>query len=349
MTEPLQLDMQAILERLPHRYPVPAGRPGAGMPSRQEHPRAEERHLQRAVLSRALPAPSGDAGRHDHRGAGADGRHPGFRHRQRHSRSTTRASTSSASTRRASASPVEPGDQLMLTAQVERALKGIWKFATTAHVGEHEVAHAEMMVAPESGQVIDRARRRRPRGAAGRRRHGRSLQRHRARTWSDRPGHGRRPARRHQRSDHHRRRQPDLPVRLHRRCAAGQEVQRRADAPRDRRSQRVSRELHRQPRHHPRPGRHPHRQRQPVHGLLARGARLPGRRQDRVRQLRLARRPRRDRRLGDPRRPDRGAPVLQDRRARLPRRRHDPSRATCRPTSWSPATRRCRTASTPKG
>jgi 3-hydroxyacyl-[acyl-carrier-protein] dehydratase len=48
--------------------------------------------------------------------------------------------------------PVEPGDQLVLTAQVERALKGIWKFSTAALVGETEVAHAEMMVAPETGK-----------------------------------------------------------------------------------------------------------------------------------------------------------------------------------------------------
>jgi 3-hydroxyacyl-[acyl-carrier-protein] dehydratase len=48
--------------------------------------------------------------------------------------------------------PVEPGDQLVLTAQVERALKGIWRFSTSALVGETEVAHAEMMVAPETGK-----------------------------------------------------------------------------------------------------------------------------------------------------------------------------------------------------
>ena len=48
--------------------------------------------------------------------------------------------------------PVEPGDQLILTATLERALKGIWKFASTALVGEIEVAHAEMMVAPETGK-----------------------------------------------------------------------------------------------------------------------------------------------------------------------------------------------------
>jgi 3-hydroxyacyl-[acyl-carrier-protein] dehydratase len=48
--------------------------------------------------------------------------------------------------------PVEPGDQLVLSAQEERALKGIWRFSTAAHVGEAEVAHAEMMVAPETGK-----------------------------------------------------------------------------------------------------------------------------------------------------------------------------------------------------
>jgi len=48
--------------------------------------------------------------------------------------------------------PVEPGDQLVLTVALERALKGIWKFSSTALVGDIEVAHAEMMVAPETGK-----------------------------------------------------------------------------------------------------------------------------------------------------------------------------------------------------
>ena len=48
--------------------------------------------------------------------------------------------------------PVEPGDQLVLTATLERSFKGIWKFSTVALVDENEVAHAEMMVAPESGK-----------------------------------------------------------------------------------------------------------------------------------------------------------------------------------------------------
>jgi 3-hydroxyacyl-[acyl-carrier-protein] dehydratase len=48
--------------------------------------------------------------------------------------------------------PVEPGDQLLLSATVERAFKGIWRFSTAAYVGEMEVAHAEMMLAPEAGK-----------------------------------------------------------------------------------------------------------------------------------------------------------------------------------------------------
>jgi 3-hydroxyacyl-[acyl-carrier-protein] dehydratase len=48
--------------------------------------------------------------------------------------------------------PVEPGDQLNLRATLERALRGIWKFATVADVGGEEVASATMMVAPEVDQ-----------------------------------------------------------------------------------------------------------------------------------------------------------------------------------------------------
>ena len=44
--------------------------------------------------------------------------------------------------------PVAPGDQLILTAQLQRSLKGIWRFSTVALVEEQEVAHADMMLAP---------------------------------------------------------------------------------------------------------------------------------------------------------------------------------------------------------
>jgi 3-hydroxyacyl-[acyl-carrier-protein] dehydratase len=47
--------------------------------------------------------------------------------------------------------PVVPGDQLLLTAQLERSLKGIWRFSTAALVGDVEAARAQMMLAPGTG------------------------------------------------------------------------------------------------------------------------------------------------------------------------------------------------------
>jgi len=44
--------------------------------------------------------------------------------------------------------PVEPGDQLILKATLERSIRGIWKFATAAEVDGKDVCSAEMMVAP---------------------------------------------------------------------------------------------------------------------------------------------------------------------------------------------------------
>ena len=48
--------------------------------------------------------------------------------------------------------PVVPGDQLILTARVERILRGIWKFSSAALVAGEEVAHADMMVTPETAK-----------------------------------------------------------------------------------------------------------------------------------------------------------------------------------------------------
>ena len=45
--------------------------------------------------------------------------------------------------------PVVPGDQLVLKATFDRAMRGIWKFSTAASVDGEEVASATMMVAPE--------------------------------------------------------------------------------------------------------------------------------------------------------------------------------------------------------
>jgi 3-hydroxyacyl-[acyl-carrier-protein] dehydratase len=44
--------------------------------------------------------------------------------------------------------PVVPGDQIILKAKLERALRGIWKFSTVAEVDGHEAVGAEMMVSP---------------------------------------------------------------------------------------------------------------------------------------------------------------------------------------------------------
>ena len=46
--------------------------------------------------------------------------------------------------------PVEPGDQLILTAKVERNMKGIWKLSTIAYVGDAEAVQAEMMLFPDA-------------------------------------------------------------------------------------------------------------------------------------------------------------------------------------------------------
>jgi 3-hydroxyacyl-[acyl-carrier-protein] dehydratase len=46
--------------------------------------------------------------------------------------------------------PVEPGDQLILIAEFQRAMRGIWKFRTRALVDGFEVCSADMMVAPET-------------------------------------------------------------------------------------------------------------------------------------------------------------------------------------------------------
>ena len=44
--------------------------------------------------------------------------------------------------------PVIPGDQLTLSATLERSLRGIWRFSTIAEVAGTEAASATMMVAP---------------------------------------------------------------------------------------------------------------------------------------------------------------------------------------------------------
>jgi 3-hydroxyacyl-[acyl-carrier-protein] dehydratase len=151
MTEPLELDMQAILERLPHRYPfllvdrVLECRPGESIralknvtynepyfpghfPGRPVMPgviiieaMAQAAGILCFVTANVIP----------------DNKTRFFF-----------VGIDKARFRR----PVVPGDQLVLTAQLQRTLKGIWRYSTAASVGEHEVAHAEMMVAPEASR-----------------------------------------------------------------------------------------------------------------------------------------------------------------------------------------------------
>jgi 3-hydroxyacyl-[acyl-carrier-protein] dehydratase len=151
MTEAVQLDMQAILERLPHRYPfllvdrVLECRPGESIralknvtynepffpghfPGRPVMPGvmiiealAQAAGILCFVTANVIP---------DH---------------------TTRfyfVGIDKTRFRR----PVVPSDQLLLAATLERSLRGIWRFSTVARVGAQEVAQADMMVAPEAGK-----------------------------------------------------------------------------------------------------------------------------------------------------------------------------------------------------
>jgi 3-hydroxyacyl-[acyl-carrier-protein] dehydratase len=53
--------------------------------------------------------------------------------------------------------PVEPGDQLILNATLDRTLKGIWKLSATAMVGDAEAASCEMMLAPDLNRAVPAA------------------------------------------------------------------------------------------------------------------------------------------------------------------------------------------------
>jgi len=47
--------------------------------------------------------------------------------------------------------PVEPGDQLVLTARMQRRIRGIYKFTAEAHVGDELVSRAEFMTTEAEG------------------------------------------------------------------------------------------------------------------------------------------------------------------------------------------------------
>jgi 3-hydroxyacyl-[acyl-carrier-protein] dehydratase len=151
MTEAVQLDIQGILERLPHRYPfllvdrVLECRPGESIRALKNVTYNEpffpghfpgDPVMPGVMIIEALAQAAGILC---------------FVTANVIPDDTTRfyfVGIDKARFRR----PVVPGDQLLLTAQLERSLKGIWRFATAAHVGDQEVAHAQMMVAPVTGK-----------------------------------------------------------------------------------------------------------------------------------------------------------------------------------------------------
>ena len=145
MTEALQLDIQAILERLPHRYPFL-------LVDRvlELHPGRSIRALKNVTFNEPF-----FTGHFPHRPV-----MPGVMIIEALAQAagilcfvtggvipdhTTRfyfVGIDEARFRK----PVVPGDQLVLCAQLQRTMRGIWRYGTTALVGEQEVAHAVMMV-----------------------------------------------------------------------------------------------------------------------------------------------------------------------------------------------------------
>ena len=151
MTEGLHMDMQAILERLPHRYPFL-------LVDRvlELHPGKSIRALKNVTYNEPF-FPGHFPGRPVM---------PGVMIIEALAQATGILCFTSANVipteqtrfyfvgidKARFRKPVVPGDQLILSATVQRALRGIWKFETMALVGDTEVAHAEMMVAPETGK-----------------------------------------------------------------------------------------------------------------------------------------------------------------------------------------------------
>jgi 3-hydroxyacyl-[acyl-carrier-protein] dehydratase len=151
MTEPVRLDIQAIMQRLPHRFPfllvdrVLECRPGESIRALKNvtfnEPYFPGHFPARPVMPGVMiiEALAQTAGILCFVTAGVipDAQTPFYF-----------VGIDKARFRK----PVVPGDQLVLTAQLQRSLKGIWRFSTAALVDNHEVAHADMMVAPGAGR-----------------------------------------------------------------------------------------------------------------------------------------------------------------------------------------------------
>ena len=151
MTEPVQMDINAILRQLPHRYPFL-------LIDRvlECHPREHIRALKNVTFNEPY-----FSGHFPHRpvmpgviiiealaqAAGILAFVTGGVIPNEHTKFYF-VGIDKARFRR----PVIPGDQLILTARVERNFKGIWRFSAAAFVGTDEVASAEMMLAPEASR-----------------------------------------------------------------------------------------------------------------------------------------------------------------------------------------------------
>ena len=145
MTEALQLDIQAILERLPHRYPFL-------LVDRvlELHPGKSIRALKNVTYNEPF-----FTGHFPHRPV-----MPGVMIIEALAQACGILSFVTGGVIPGQATrlyfvgidearfrkPVVPGDQLVLCAQLHRTMRGIWRYGTTALVAEQEVAHAVMMV-----------------------------------------------------------------------------------------------------------------------------------------------------------------------------------------------------------
>ena len=148
MSEPIQLDIMGVLRQLPHRYPfllvdrVVECRPGESIRALKNvtynEPFFTGHFPQQPVMPGVMiiEALAQAAGILAFITAGVT------------PQDTTKfyfAGIDKARFRK----PVLPGDQIVLTANLERSIRTIWRFSTVALVGEEEVAAAEMMIATE--------------------------------------------------------------------------------------------------------------------------------------------------------------------------------------------------------
>jgi 3-hydroxyacyl-[acyl-carrier-protein] dehydratase len=148
MTEPITLDINAVMKQLPHRYPfllvdrvvecVPGERIRAIKNVTYNEPYFVGHFPHQPVMPGVMiiEALAQAAGILAFRTAGVM------------PDETTRfyfAGIDKARFRK----PVIPGDQVTLTATLERSIKTIWRFSTVALVGDEEVASADMLIATE--------------------------------------------------------------------------------------------------------------------------------------------------------------------------------------------------------